>query len=81
MNIDGLGEANMKLFVESGLVKSPADLYILKKEQLTNLERFGEKSAENLLKAIEASKNSEADRLIHALGIRNIGPKGCNSSL
>lgn len=75
MNIDGLGEANMKLFVESGLVKSPADLYILKKEQLTNLERFGEKSAENLLKAIEASKNSEADRLIHALGIRNIGQR------
>lgn len=75
MNIDGLGEANMKLFVESGLVKSPADLYILKKEQLTALERFGEKSAENLLKAIEVSKNSEADRLIHALGIRNIGQR------
>ncbi len=75
MNIDGLGEANMKLLVESGLVKSPADLYILKKEQLTELERFGEKSAENLINAIEASKKNEADRLVFALGIRNIGQK------
>ncbi len=75
MNIDGLGEANMKLLVESGLVKSTADLYILKKEQLTELERFGEKSAENLVNAIEASKKNEADRLVFGLGIRNIGQK------
>lgn len=75
MNIDGLGEANMKLFVESGIVKSPADLYILKKEQLTALERFGEKSAQNLIDAIEASKGNEADRLVFGLGIRNIGQK------
>lgn len=75
MNIDGLGEANMRLFVESGMVKSPADLYILRKEQIMNLERFGEKSAQNLINAIEASKSNEADRLVFGLGIRNIGQK------
>lgn len=75
MNIDGLGPANMKLFVESGLVKSPADLYTLRKEQLLSLERFAEKSADNLLKAIESSKSAELDRLVHALGIRNIGQR------
>lgn len=75
MNIDGLGEANMKLLVESGMVKSPADLYILKKEQLISLERFAEKSAQNLTDAIEASKKNEADRLVFGLGIRNIGQK------
>lgn len=75
MNIDGLGPANMKLFVESGLVKSPADLYGLKKDQLLSLERFAEKSADNLLKAIEDSKHAGLDRLIHALGIRNIGQR------
>lgn len=75
MNIDGLGPANMQLFVERGLVKSPADLYTLKKEQLLSLDRFAEKSADNLLKAIESSKSAELDRLIHALGIRNIGQR------
>lgn len=75
MDIDGLGEANMKLLVGSGLVKSPADLYLLKREQLTNLERFGEKSADNLIKAIEKSKTNSLDRLVYALGIRNIGQR------
>lgn len=75
MNIDGLGPANMKLLTETGLVKSPADLYTLKKEQLMSLERFAEKSAENLIAAIESSKNAELDRLVHALGIRNIGQR------
>lgn len=75
MNIDGLGPANMKLFVESGLVTSPADLYSLKKEQLLSLERFADKSADNLLKAIEDSKSAELDRLVYALGIRNIGQR------
>lgn len=75
MNIDGLGEANMKVFVEKGMVSSPADLYILKKEQIMELERFGEKSAQNLINAIEASKKNEADRLVFGLGIRNIGQK------
>ena len=73
MNIDGLGPANMKLLTETGLVKSPADLYQLDKDQLMSLERFAEKSAENLVAAISASKTAGLDRLIHALGIRNIG--------
>lgn len=75
MNIDGLGEANMKLFVDKELVKSPADLYSLEKEQISVLEGFGERSAEKLIAAIEASKNAELDRLVFALGIRNIGQK------
>lgn len=73
MNIEGLGESNMKLLVDSGLVSSPADLYSLKKEQLISLERFGDKSAENLIAAISSSKNAGLDRLVCALGIRNIG--------
>jgi len=65
----------MKLLVEKKLVSSPADLYLLRKEQLTGLERFADRSAENLINAIQASKNNEADRLLHALGIRNIGQR------
>lgn len=76
MDIDGLGDANMKLLVESGLVKSPADLYTLHKDQLTSLERFAEKSAENLIKAIQDSKGRGLDRLVYALGIRNVGQRG-----
>ncbi len=75
MNIDGLGEANMSMLVDRGLVQSPADLYSLKKEQLTVLDRMGDKSAENLLEAIEKSKSAELDRLVFALGIRNIGQR------
>ena len=75
MDIDGLGDANMKLLVDSGLVKSPADLYTLKKEQLLSLERFAEKSAENLIKAIQESKGRGLERLVYALGIRNIGQR------
>lgn len=78
MNIDGLGEANTELLVKKGLVQSPADLYFLKKEQLSSLEGFGEVSAEKLVKAIEASKNAELDRLVFALGIRNIGQKAAS---
>ena len=75
MNIDGLGPANMKLLTESGLVKSAADLYKLKAEQLISLERFADKSAQNLISSIEKSKSAELDRLIYALGIRNIGQR------
>jgi DNA ligase (NAD+) len=75
MNIDGLGEANMKLLVEKGLVSSPADLYSLRKEDLIGLDRFADRSAENLITAIDASKKNALDRLIHALGIRNIGQR------
>ncbi len=73
MNIEGLGPANMKLLTETGLVKSPADLYALDRDKLVSLDRFAEKSADNLIAAIAASKQAGLDRLIHALGIRNIG--------
>lgn len=75
MNIDGLGEAVVEQLVNAELVHTVADLYTLDLLQLTSLERFGAKSAENLLKAIENSKKNEPDRLIFALGIRGIGQK------
>ncbi|MBQ8688085.1 MAG: NAD-dependent DNA ligase LigA [Ruminococcus sp.] len=73
MNIDGLGPQNLIALSEAGLIHSVADLYTLKKEDLLRLERFAEKSAENLLAAIEKSKENPLDRLIFGLGIRNIG--------
>lgn len=75
MNIDGLGEAVVEQLVNADLVHTVADLYTLDLLKLTALERFGTKSAENLLKAIENSKKNEPDRLIFALGIRGIGQK------
>lgn len=75
MNIDGLGEAVVEQLVNADLVHTVADLYTLDLLQLSSLERFGTKSAENLLKSIENSKQNEPDRLIFALGIRGIGQK------
>ena len=75
MNIEGLGEAVVEQLVDAGLVHTVAGLYTLDMESLTALERFGTKSAENLLKSIENSKKNEPDRLIFALGIRGIGQK------
>lgn len=75
MDIDGLGDSNVKMLVDNGLVSSPADLYTLTKEQLITLERFAEKSAENLIKSIEKSKNRGLERLVYALGIHNIGQR------
>ncbi len=76
MNIDGLGVAVVAALVEAGLVKSPADLYLLHAEQLEPLERMGKKSAQNLIEALERSKGNDLSRLIFALGIRNIGQRG-----
>lgn len=73
MNIDGLGPAIVGQLLESELIASPADLYTLTKEQLMQLEGFQEKSAENLLRAIEHSKAQPLDLVIAALGIRSIG--------
>jgi len=73
MSIDGLGEKIIDQLVEGGLVHTPADLYFLKKPDLLVLERFGEKSAENLLQSIEISRQTSLARLIFALGIRNVG--------
>ena len=75
MDIDGLGPAIVSLLVEKKLISSVADLYILKAEQLMSLERFAEKSANNLIQSIEKSKSNSLDRLVFALGIRNIGQK------
>ena len=73
MNIDGLGPAIVQQLLDQKLIATPADLYTLTKAQLLGLEGFKEKSAENLLSAIEASKSQPLDRVISALGIRNIG--------
>ncbi|RKZ23700.1 DNA ligase (NAD(+)) LigA [bacterium] len=73
MNIEGLGDVLVDMLVERGLVKDYGDLYYLKKEDISSLERMGEKSAENLLQEIEASKQRELERLIFGLGIRHIG--------
>lgn len=75
MDIDGLGPAVLKQLVEKELVKSPSDLYRLKIEDIASLERMGQKSASNLISAIEKSKDRELYRLIFALGIRHIGQK------
>lgn len=75
MDIDGLGPAVLEQLVNEGLVKSPADLYRLKSEDISSLERMAEKSANNLISAVEKSKENELYRLVFALGIRNIGLK------
>jgi len=75
MNIDGMGPAVVELLIENGLVHDAADIYKLKKSDISSLERKGDKSAENLIGAIENSKKAGLDRLIYALGIRNIGQK------
>lgn len=73
MNIDGLGPAVITQLLQAGLIQNAADLYYLQKEQLVDLERMGEKSAENLLASIEASKNCTLAQIIFALGIRLVG--------
>jgi DNA ligase (NAD+) len=73
MDIDGLGDKTVNLLVEKGLISNVADLYFLKKENLVPLERMADKSAQNLLDAIEKSKGSDLSRVIYALGIRHVG--------
>ena len=75
MDIDGMGPAIVEQLAEKKLVTSPADLYYLKYKDLVEIDRMGAKSANNLIKAIENSKNAGLDRVIYALGIRNIGSK------
>lgn len=76
MNIDGLGESIITLLLEKKLIKDVSDLYYLKKEDVVNLERMGEKSATNLINALEKSKTNDLYRLINGLGIKHIGVKG-----
>jgi len=75
MNIDGLGEALVNQLTERGFVKDVADLYVLTKDDLLKLERMGEKSAENVLAEIEASKKLPLERVIYGLGIRFVGER------
>ena len=73
LNIEGLGEKNVNLLVDAGLLKSLVDLYRLQKSDLIKLERFGELSATKLLNAIEGTKQAPLAKFITALGIRHIG--------
>ena len=75
MDIDGCGPAVIQQLVEAGLISNPADLYSLNAEDVAKLDRMGEKSAENLIRAIEKSKGNDLARLIYGLGIRQVGEK------
>lgn len=75
MNIEGLGERIILQLYEHQLVRDVADLYFLKREDLLQLDRMGEKSVDNLLRAIEASKGNSVEKLIFGLGIRFVGAK------
>lgn len=78
MDINGLGDKLVEQFVAENLIKSIADLYDLKISQLINLDRFAEKSAENLIAAIEKSKSTTLGRFLFALGIRDVGETTAN---
>jgi DNA ligase (NAD+) len=73
MDIDGLGVKLIDQLVDAGLVKDVADLYTLRKEQLAELERMADKSAQNIVDAIEGSKEKPLSKFIFALGIRHVG--------
>ena len=73
MNIDGVGEETAELLYDKGLVKTSADLYDLTKDQLSILDRFGDKSAERILNGLEASKKVPFERVVYALSIPNVG--------
>jgi len=73
MNIDGVGEEAIELFYKNGLVTNIADLFALKKEQILPLERMAEKSAQNIIEGIDASKTISFERVLFALGIRHVG--------
>jgi DNA ligase (NAD+) len=79
MNIDGLGEKVIQQLFQEGLIHTIADIYRLERNELLNLERMGEKSVDNLLQAIEASKENSLERLLFGLGIRFIGSKAAKT--
>lgn len=78
MDIEGLGPALIQSLIDQKLIKSASDLYFLQKEDVKNLERMGEKSAQNLMDAIEKSKQAGLARLLFGFGIRNIGQKAAD---
>ena len=73
MNIDGLGNKIILLLIANNLIQNVSDIFNLQKEDIKSLDRMGDKSASNLIEAIEQSKHTTMSRFIHALGIRNIG--------
>lgn len=73
MNIDGLGEETIELMCKEGLLKDISDIFSINKEQISRLERMGEKSADNIMSAIDTSKNVPFERVLFALGIRFVG--------
>lgn len=75
MNIDGLGPKVLEQLFYNDLIKDTADLYSLPKNDLLELERMGDKSADNLLNAVETSKNNSLERLLFGLGVRHVGAK------
>lgn len=75
MDIEGLGPAMVEGLVNAGMVKTPADLYQLDRNEVAKLERMGRKSADNLLAAIEKSKGNDLSKLLFAFGIRQVGQK------
>jgi DNA ligase (NAD+) len=79
MNIEGLGEKVVSQLFAEKLIQDVADLYKLTREQLLGLERMGEKSASNLLEAIEQSKSNSLERLLFGLGIRHVGAKAAKT--
>ena len=79
MDIDGMGPAVLTMLVDRGIIKSQADIYSLKPEDISSAERMGEKSAANLMASIEKSKKAGLSRLLYALGIRNIGQKAADA--
>src|SRR5699024_5111030 len=79
MNIDGLGEKVIEQLFREQLIETMADLYRLKREDLIELERMGEKSVQNLLSAIELSKENSLEKVIFGLGIRFIGSKAAKT--
>lgn len=79
LDIDNLGEKILELLIDNDLVATPADLFKLKKEMLVDLPRMGEKSAENIINAIQGSKNIPFNKFIYALGIRHVGVETAKS--
>ncbi len=79
MDIEGLGPAVIESLVDAGAVKNPADLYHLDVSTVAQLERMGQKSAENLIRSIEDSKNRGMTRLLYAFGIRQVGQKAAQT--
>lgn len=79
MNIDGLGEKVISQLFKEQLIEDVADLYKLERDQLLQLERMGEKSVDNLLRAIESSKKNSLEKLLFGLGIRHVGAKAAKT--